>query len=139
MPAGYRTIDHTADKAIEVWAPDLGELIVQAARGLIALLVEAEELAPTSEVEVSVSAASPEVLLHDALSEILYLTEDEGLMPITARLVSQEGSAVRLSIGVVEMAAAEAWVLGLVKAVTYHNLKIEHTRAGLRTQVVFDT
>jgi len=139
VEAGYRTIDHTADKAIEVWAPDLGELIVQAARGLIELLVEPGQLSPVRQVHISVMAEGPEVLLHDALSEILYLTEDEGLMPVTVRLLSQDEAHVSLTIGVVEMAAAEAHINGLIKAVTYHNLEIEHTSSGLRTQVIFDT
>ena len=139
VEAGYRTIDHTADKAIEVWAPDLGELILQAARGLIDLLVEPGQLAPACEVEISVTAEGPEVLLHDALSEILYLVEDDGLMPLRVRLASQDGPQVSLNIGVVEMATAEPHVSGLIKAVTYHNLEIEQTSSGLRTQVVFDT
>ena len=124
VQAGYRTIDHTADKAIQGWAPDLGELILQAARGLIELLVEPGQLSPTRQVRIAVTAEGPEVLLHDALSEILYLTEDEGLMPVTVRLLSQDEAHVRLNIGVVEMATAEPHVSGLIKAVTYHNLQI---------------
>ena len=139
MASGYRTIDHTADKAIEVWAPDLGTLILEAARGLIALLVEADELTPQRRIQIAVDAGEPELLLHDALAEILHLTEDEGLMPLDVELLNTVAGGVTLEVGVVDMTAAAPHALGLLKAVTYHNLNIERTPTGLRTQVVFDT
>jgi SHS2 domain-containing protein len=139
MQSGYRIIDHTADKAIEVWAPDLGRLILEAARGLIALLVEAASLTPQRRIQIAVAPREPELLLHDALSEILYLTEDEELMPLDAELLETDAGGVTLDVGVVDMDVAAPYVLGLVKAVTYHNLDIERTPTGLRIQVTFDT
>jgi SHS2 domain-containing protein len=139
MQSGYRIIDHTADKAIEVWAPDLGRLILEAARGLIALLVEADSLTPQRRIQIAVAPREPELLLHDALSEILYLTEDEELMPLDAELLETDAGGVTLDVGVVDMDVAAPYVLGLVKAVTYHNLDIERTPTGLRIQVTFDT
>ncbi len=139
MESGYRTIDHTADKAIEVWAPELGRLILEAARGLIALLVEPDRLTPQRRIQIAVTPREPELLLHDALSEVLYLTEDEGLMPLDVELLESDAGGVTLEVGVVDMDAAAPHALGLLKAVTYHNLDIERTPTGLRTQVVFDT
>jgi SHS2 domain-containing protein len=139
MQSGYRIIDHTADKAIEVWAPDLGRLILEAARGLIALLVEADSLTPQRRIQIAVAPREPELLLHDALSEILYLTEDEELMPLDAELLETDAGGVTLDVGVVDMDVAAPYVLGLVKAVTYHNLEIERTPTGLHIQVTFDT
>ncbi len=139
MKAGYRVIDHTADKALEVWATDMGQLIFQAACGLISLLVEADRLAPQQEVEISVFADDPTVLLHDALSEMLHLVEDEGLVPLTARLVSHAEGRIVLAVGVIGIATAQGHMGGIVKAVTYHNLEIRQTCRGLRTEVVFDT
>ncbi len=139
MQSGYHIIDHTADKAIEVWAPDLGRLILEAARGLIALLVEADSLTPQRRIQIAVAPREPELLLHDALSEILYLTEDEQLMPLDAELLETDAGGVTVEVGVVDMDVAAPYALGLVKAVTYHDLDIERTPSGLRIQVTFDT
>ncbi len=33
---GYRSLEHTADKAMEAWGPSLSELLVAAAEGMFA-------------------------------------------------------------------------------------------------------
>ena len=139
MDAGYRMIDHTADRAIEVFAPDLSGLIVQAARGLIATVLDDNDLKPTGARRVSVSAEEPEVLIHDLLTELLYLIEDDELMPLGVALVHCDGAAVNLNVDVIALAEALPYVGGLIKAVTYHGLEIEEAGTGLRTMVVFDT
>ena len=139
MEAGYRVIDHTADRAIEVFAPDLGSLITQAARGLIATVLDEHDLQPTSRREVGAAADEPEVLIHDVLTELLYLIEDDELIPLAVELLRFEGDVVALAVDVAPLREALPYVTGLLKAVTYHGLEVRRTEAGLTTIVVFDT
>lgn len=139
MDAGYRAIDHTADRAIEIWAPDLGSLITQAARGLIATVLDEHDLQPTLRQEITASAEEPEVLIHDILTEMLYLIEDDELMPVAAELLRCDGAEAALTVDLVPLADALPYVSGLIKAVTYHGLEIHQTESGLRTMIVFDT
>lgn len=140
MTAGFRIVDHTADKAIEVWAADLGQLIEQAARGLVALLVDTECLQASRQVQVAVEAEEAEVLLHDALAQVLHLVEDDGLVPVQVHLDTFSPETVRLDIEVVPVAQAREHLHGMIKAVTYHNLEIAVDQCGLlRTQIVLDT
>ena len=139
MDAGHRAIDHTADLAIEVWAPDLGSLITQAARGLIATVLDDNDLEPTLRQEITASADEPEVLIHDILTEMLYLIEDDELMPVSVDLLRCDGAEAALSVDLVPLEDALPYLSGLIKAVTYHGLEIEQTEPGLRTMIVFDT
>jgi len=139
MDAGYRAIDHTADLAIEVWAPDLGSLITQAARGLIATVLDEHDLQPTLRQEITASAEEPEVLIHDILTEMLYLIEDDELIPVAVELLRFDAAEAALIVDLVPLADALPYVSGLIKAVTYHGLEIQQTESGLRTMIVFDT
>lgn len=140
MRAGFRIIDHTADKAIEVWAADIGRLIEEAARGLTALLVEARGLQPVQWLQISSHESEPEILLHDILAQMLHLVEDESLVPVQVRSGNCSPGTATLEIGVVPIARATEHLHSPIKAVTYHNLEIVQDTAGLlRTQIVFDT
>ena len=74
-----------------------------------------------------------ESLLVAFLSEVLYYQEQEGLAFDTfdLRVASQW---LKVEMEGAQIAASEK----AIKAVTYHNLKIEKTNRGLETTIVFD-
>jgi SHS2 domain-containing protein len=130
----FREIDHTADWALEVWAPTLPELFVEAARGMQALAgAEPEGLARTRRM-VSLTAGDAESLLVAWLQELLYLTESEGLAFDEFAIQSLSGERLEA-----EVAGSPAQRLDkVIKAVTYHNLAIRADEAGFRVTIVFD-
>jgi len=130
----YEEVEHTADAAIRAYGRDLPELFANAAYGMFDLLADMQKLHPTIEREVSLEASDLEALLVDWLGELLYLREVHGevykefeittLSPTKLRAVAKGGKrfAPRMNI----------------KAVTYHDLKIEKTEEGYVTTIVFD-
>ena len=74
MPSrsGFREIEHTADLAIEAWAPDLEDLIRQAAAGLYALMGVEACPEPMVTHSIALSAEDRESLLVAFLTELLY-------------------------------------------------------------------
>ena len=130
----YEEVEHTADAAIRAFGRDLPELFANAAYGMFDLLAEMEKLHPTIEREVSLGASDLEALLVDWLGELLYLREAHGeaykefeinaLSPTELRGVAKGGKGFvpRMDI----------------KAVTYHDLKIEKTEEGYVATIVFD-
>lgn len=140
MKEPFEQVEHTADYAILARGQDLRELIENAGRGMISLLVEAESLQPQQQVAFTSTADSPERLLIECLRELLYLSE-EGQIPI--RFIVQDLDQATLTAqaqaGVVDIAAAKDYLLGAVKAVTYHALEIKPGPEGLQVQIVFDT
>ena len=135
---GYKILEHTADQAIRATGRDLRELIENAAAGMLALLYGGRAPAAEREVEVSVAADGPELVLHHALRELLYLLEDEGLAPVTVRVVAADERRAALQVGVVPRAQVEPVLRALLKAVTRHELQMQRSGGTSSITIVFD-
>lgn len=137
---GHRPIEHTADLAVELWAPDEPALLVEGARALVELLTEeAEVRAPAErmvERTLELSAIDPEDRLVRWLAEVLYWATVEGFLVVDAAL--ELAAPGRLRGRVQGQAGAAERVRTEIKAVTYHDLRLERGPAGVRARVVFD-
>ena len=136
----FEQVEHTADYAIVAWGSDLRELIQNAGRGMISLLVEPEAVAAIEQVEFTAEADSPERLLLQCLRELLYLEEDEGLVPVEFHLehLDEKQLEAQCKAGVASMEEIRPHLLGVIKAVTYHDLEIQSAPEGLEVRIVFD-
>jgi SHS2 domain-containing protein len=130
----FREIDHTADWALEVWAPTMEGLLVEAARGMYALAGGVPSNAERTRRQISLTAGDAESLLVAWLQELLYFTESEGLAFDEFHFAHL--SAQRLEAEVVGAPAQH--LEKVIKAVTYHNLAIRASEAGYRVTIVFD-
>lgn len=138
---GFEEIPHTADWSVRVWAGDLAGLLAESARAMNALagvrLVEEERL--TRDLELD--APDAESLLVIFLSELLFYQEQEGLAFDHFRLEArpEQGRRVEgLKLKAVMDGAPIQKMDKAIKAVTYHNLKIEKTARGLEVEIVLD-
>ena len=133
----YREMEHTADWALEVTAPDEAALLREAARGMYTLAGTRLHPAPRLSRRLELSAPDLESLLVLFLEELLYLGESEGAAFDTFSLhVEPHGEAWRLQADL-EGAPLES-MKKEIKAVTWHNLRVRRTPAGLQTVLVFD-
>jgi SHS2 domain-containing protein len=131
---GFREHAHTADWELEVWAPDLAILLEQAARGMYAMSGVRLDTACSQERWVKIQATDAEGLVVQFLTELLWLEQSEGLGINQFDLDIDENFNLNASL-------RGARILRLdkeIKAVTYHNLKVEATPHGLRMNIVFD-
>ncbi len=130
---GFREVPHTADVALEVWAPDLSGLFAEAARGLNS--ISGVALSPGRPVSrpVHLEELDDEGLLVAFLTEVVYAQEqdrlgfDEFRLEIEAHRLRGEMSGRPI-----------ATIAKPIKAVTYHNLRITSNASGLRVLIVFD-
>ena len=133
--ADFEEIEHTADRALRVRGRDWRELLVNAARGMSVLLVSDLAAIPTDEERrFELDAFDAESLLVEWLSELAYWAESEMLVfcefdlsqvtPVHLQAIARGGRVPGLQ--------------KIIKAVTYHNLKIAETDHGLEATVVFD-
>ena len=129
----FEEISHTADVSVRVWAPDLPSLFKEAARAMNALSRTVIGNGPRMTQTLEVEAPDPESLLVAFLSELLYFQEQENLAFDTFDL-RVAGQWLKVAMEGAQMASSEK----AIKAVTYHNLKIEKTDRGLETTLVFD-
>ncbi|MHB0967669.1 MAG: archease [Bellilinea sp.] len=133
MRSGYKEIQHTADWALQVWAPDLTGLMQQAALGMIALMGARLRHGRRLERTIMVSADDNESLLVAFLNSILYEMELDS--------VGFDRFELKLDGLKLHARLAGAPLLELqksIKAVTFHNLEIRPVEAGLETTIVFD-
>jgi len=131
----FEEVEHTADWALRVRGRDLGELLVNAARGMSRLLVsDLDSVATDVERHFELDAMDAESLLVEWLSELAYWAEAE-------TLVFREFDIRRVAPDHLEAAMWGGYASNLqkhIKAVTYHNLEIIHREDGLEATVVFD-
>ncbi len=130
---GFEEIPHTADWSIQVWADDLPGLLAESARGMYWLagaeLAESPRKTRTYEIE----GPDGESLLVSFLTELVYYAEQENLGFDDFDIRIKDG---RLKV---EMGGAPLKSLDkAIKAVTWHNLKINETARGLEVEIVFD-
>jgi SHS2 domain-containing protein len=130
---GFREVAHTADWELEVWAPDLGTLLVQAARGMYHLADAKLSSHPRLTRKIEFPFQEPETLLIDFLTELIFLAETEGLAFDQYELQFVGNHLIALVSGAeLESISKE------IKAATYHNLKIRESERGLNANIVFD-
>ena len=131
--AGFQERPHTADWALEVWAPDAPALFTQAALGMTALMGLQARSAPRVSQSFDLTCADLESLLIGFLSELLYLIQRDGVGFDQFDLTFTDDQLYATVSGQpIDRQAKE------IKAVTYHNLRIVETGRGLETTIVFD-
>jgi SHS2 domain-containing protein len=130
---GFEEIAHTADWSARVWAQDLPLLFVEAARAMNSLAGTVIAEQPRVKQNFEAEAPDAESLLVAFLSELVYYQEQENLAFDTFQ-VEVTSAKLKVEMEGAQMAASDK----AIKAVTYHNLKIERTKEGFETTIVFD-
>jgi SHS2 domain-containing protein len=123
--AGFEVLEHTADAGIVARGATPAEAFAQAARGMYALMVDIDRVAPREAREIALEAPDLEHLLAHWLVELLYLTETEGLVFSSFDVdVNPELHTLRARVHG-DLLNEEHHDAGYdVKAVTYHGLEV---------------
>lgn len=140
----FEFLDHTADTAVRIRAPDESGLFREAARALTAIILDQAASGPVLDgesVPVRLEAEDGESLMVDFLNELIFLFD-------TRRFLAADLVTARVSLG--PPARLEAVVKGEtfdparhaarteVKAATFHEIEVRRTEGGLEVDVVFD-
>lgn len=129
----FEEIEHTADWAFRAYGGNLKELFENAAHALFALEGAVANDA-TIVRQVRVDGIDYESLLVNWLSELLFLQETRG--ETYSQFAVEQLGPTALSATI--QGAPTAPLNKFIKAVTYHNLKIERTPAGWQVTVIVD-
>ena len=139
MNTMFETFDHTADLGLRVRADDLNTLFAEAGLALMSIVVEdPASVQPTRRIEIDLPADEVEYLLFDWLRAILYHFEVDRL------LLARCEVRVSPSAGLHAVLEGEAFdpsrheLSHEVKAITYHDLRVEETDAGWLAEVIVD-
>jgi SHS2 domain-containing protein len=136
--SGFEIFAVTADKGIRAWAPDVPALFRATALGLWSLMVDPAGVARAGEERVAVEAGDRETLLVAWLNELLYLHEVRAFAGADATVHAVSETALAASVWGETLDPARHQLVGHVKAVTYHDLRIVQDERGWEAQVVVD-
>lgn len=128
-----------ADCALEVHGADLDDLFATAARALTDTMVDPATVAADVQRTVRLEARALDLLLHDWLSELIFLKDSERLVFPEVSVVVQGTPptlTARLTGGHIDPAStvrrADA------KAVTFHQFTLQRRAPGWYARVVID-
>jgi SHS2 domain-containing protein len=130
---GYDEVDHTADIALRVWGEDFQTLLTQAAEGLYALMGIVTLTGSSLDNTITLPQGNRETILVDFLTELLYLSEEGGLVLEDFTFDEDQDKISVRSTGRKILSQERA-----IKAVTFHNLNVEETATGVITTITFD-
>jgi SHS2 domain-containing protein len=138
---GFTFVDHTADIAVRLEGATLDDLFAAAAGALTAAMTDRDGVEPHATLTVRLEAADVELLLVDWLGELLYRFEVDRFLVRDARprVIENRGRWVlTATVNGEPRDPARHPIKVLIKAVTYHGLKIERSELGYETLLVFD-
>ncbi|HXE79609.1 MAG TPA: archease [Vicinamibacterales bacterium] len=137
----YRFFDHTGDIGVDLWGGDLGELYAVAAEALTETLTDPECVRPRTRVTASLGASAPDLLLADWVSELIYRFDAFEWLTRRAHVTVAHSNArwtLHAQMDGETRDPARHPLKVLVKAVTYHELRVEQTAEGWSARMVLD-
>ena len=138
---GFKYLEEgpTADLLVEAYGSTLGEAFANAALAMFNAMTPLEKVEPRVSREIEVEDGDLEGLLYDFLDELLYINDTENLI-FSQIDVDVDAERLRLKAHCrgepFDPGRHEAGAV--VKAVTFHQMKVEKTDGRRRIRVVFD-
>ncbi len=140
MPRGYKFFDHTADVGALVRGATLPRLFENASLALFDLLCDRRTVRPRRRVLLHVAGSGLDDLLVRWLSELLFRHGTEGWVFSSFKVEKVDRARCRVrGVARGEMLDRPGHALRReVKAVTYHQLRIERARGAWSVRIIFD-
>ena len=134
----YELLEHTADLGIKVWGTDLKELFIHSASAMYELIADIDSVKPAISIEVRAEAQDIDELLKNWLSELLYYFHVKDTL-FSEFMIKELDEKKIVSVAKGEKIDPKRHNLKHeIKAVTFHNLKIEEENQKLATEIIFD-
>ncbi len=138
MKAHFETFDTTADVGITVYGENLKDIFGQAAIGLFSFITNVKKLDTKISKSLEINADSYENLLINWLNELIFLFDTEGFVgkDIKIKELSETKLIAMIKGDFFNEKKHSRGVL--IKAATYHKLKLEKKNNGWMATILFD-
>ena len=134
----HELFEHTADLGLRATAPDLNSLFAEMGECLLSAMVEdPAAVQPAREVQIVIGGADREFLLFDWLKELLLRFETDRML-FTSFDVRVGEAGLKAAARGGEYDPARHMLSHEVKAITYHELKVEPTETGWLAEAIVD-
>ncbi len=135
---GYRILDHPSDAGIEARGKNLKEAFEFAARGMMSIIVDPESVGAKERKSMKATGTDPENLLVRWLSDILFQYDGNGFLVSDVEVREISANALTADLRGESLNPGKHKLRTDIKAVTYHQLKVEMTGEGCLVRVFFD-
>jgi SHS2 domain-containing protein len=136
----FEYLEHTADAEFIAYGQTIDEAFANAALAMTGLMVDPKTVSPAVEKDIELSGDAPDLLLYDWLSELLYIFDVDRLVFGKFEVcVEGEGGAFRLKAKAMgESVDKHPEIFLNIKAVTFHDLRLEKRNNMYEAQVLLD-
>ena len=134
----FEILNHTADIGLTIYGEDLEALFQHAGEGLFHIITDLRKVKPRLEKRVKLKRESLDRLLVDWLSELLYLHDVDHLLFGEFAVESAGEDGLRATVRGEPFQEGIHVIKTEVKAVTYHQIRVERMNAGWRARIIFD-
>jgi len=134
----YEIIDHTADIGLRAYGKDLKQLFANAACGMFGILADLKNVQAKEPLQIKLKAPNIEELFLSWLGELLYQYNSKGIIfkeflidELNERSILAEARGEKLDLKRHRLKME-------IKAVTYHELKVQKVKDAWQAEVIFD-
>jgi SHS2 domain-containing protein len=138
MTEGYRILEHPSDVGIEAAGRSLKEVFEYAALGLVSIIADPSTVDSAERRFVALEGSDHENLLVKWLSELLYLYDGQQFLPSDVEITRLTSQQLEASVMGESVDAQKHALKTDVKAITYHQLKVEEREDGFLVRVFVD-
>lgn len=138
MPGPFEILDHPADVGFVAYGRNFEELFENAALAMLTLACDLDAIGEKKSRDLTAAGADHESLLYAWLAEILAIADAEQLVFRRADVTAMDGGHVRGTLHGEPFDKTRHQAGTYIKAVTYHQLKVEKTADGWTARVYLD-
>lgn len=134
----FEVIEHTADVGVVGRGHDMAEAFENLAYGMFSLMADLDKYTPNVSKRLAVVGTDDVTMLERFLSALLVMFDADGLLPLDIEITDISFGKLVAWVSARKVDKDIEWTGPQVKAVTYHQMKIESDEAGWRAQAIFD-
>jgi SHS2 domain-containing protein len=134
----FELIDISGDAGIRAFGSDLGELFANTAAGMYSLITDPEGVLPGKSIDIKAEASSLEGLLVSWLNELIFQFDTYGFIGRDIHIQKLKNTSIISTIDGEDFVPERHGRGLLIKAATYHKLKIEKKEDHWEADVIFD-
>lgn len=136
----FETIDISGDVGIRVFGTDMKAMFENAASGMYSLITDIKDIEEIKQIEISAESISLEGLLVSYLNELIFHFDAYGFIGKKTTINEFDPSECRLKAEVMgeDFDIERHQRKLLLKAATYHRLRIEEKDGIYQAEIIFD-
>lgn len=133
----FEFLEHTADLRFRAWGGSLDECFENSARAMWSAVIRPDTVSAETEKKMELEADSVEVLMHDFLSELLFLFETKGMVFSDFEVRIQDKGLTAVARGE-RFDPKKHKIETEIKAITYHEMLIKEENGEWSATVLCD-